>query len=73
MATETRPWALSETHQPPSGLRECVLRVAYLGDSEVDVLTRSEKTTLLHRVARWRKTQPGHWRELVQQVNAADG
>lgn len=62
------PWAQTEIQIKPSGLRECVLRVDYLGLAGTRVLASALEHSLLHKVARWRVNNPDKFAHLLAAV-----
>jgi hypothetical protein len=60
------PWGITNIIVPPSGLRDCVLRIEYIGHADVTEIAGRQGTTMLQTVARWRLCDPERWAELVK-------
>lgn len=66
-----RMWG-AHIYVPPTGLRECVLRIQFLANNQVVVISRSRGSSLLTCVARWRLYEPCKWLELVSLIGCVD-
>lgn len=60
------PWKYGRQDLAPVGLREKVLRIAYLPPLEVRRIRRESRYLGLRTVATWRLEHPKEWAELCQ-------